>query len=47
MKLRVLIRGLVMLGILAGVGFLLKTTPLGSFFERDAIDDLVRGQDHR
>lgn len=44
MKLRVLIRGLVMLGILAGVGFLLKTTPLGSFFERDAIDDLVRGQ---
>ena len=33
-----------MLVVLAAVGFLLKSSPLGSFFEKSAIDDLVKDQ---
>ena len=47
MKWRALFKGLLMLAVLAGVGWLLKTTPRGSFFERDAIDALVKGQGWR
>lgn len=47
MKGRALIKGLAMLAVLAALGWLLKSTPLGSFFERDAIDALVKGQGWR
>ena len=33
-----------MLVVLAAVGFLLKSSPLGGFFEKSAIDDLVKDQ---
>ena len=44
MNWRVLGKGLMMLAVLAAVGFLLKSSPLGDFFEKSAIDDLVKGQ---
>ncbi len=47
MSWRALFKGLAMLAVLAGIGFLLKTTPFGSFFETDAIDALVKGQGWR
>ena len=43
MNWRVLGKGLMMLAALAIVGFLLKSSPLGNFFEKSAIDDLVKG----
>ena len=33
-----------MLAVLAAVGFLLKSSPLGDFFEKSTIDNLVKGQ---
>ena len=44
MNWRVLGKGLMMLAVLAMVGFLLKSSPLGNFFEKSAIDDLVKDQ---
>lgn len=44
MNWRVLVKGLLLLAVLAAVGFLLKLSPLGSFFEKSAIDELVKGQ---
>ena len=44
MNWRVLGKGLMMLAVLATVGFLLKSSPLGDFFEKSAIDNLVKGQ---
>ncbi|MDD9878778.1 MAG: VTT domain-containing protein [Magnetovibrio sp.] len=44
MKWRVLIKGLAMLAVLVAVGFLLKSTSLGTFFEREGIDQLVKGK---
>ena len=39
-----LAKGLLMLALLVAVGFLMKLTPLGDFFERKAIDGLVKDQ---
>jgi len=44
---RVLFKGLAMLAVLAAAGFLLKASPLGSFFEKEGIDALVKGQGWR
>ncbi|MEK9723755.1 MAG: VTT domain-containing protein [Rhodospirillaceae bacterium] len=44
MSWRALAKGLVMLAVLAGIGFALKTTGIGDRFEKDAIDSLVKGQ---
>ena len=44
MNWRVLGKGLMMLAVLAAVGFLLKSSPLGGGFEKSAIDELVKGQ---
>ena len=44
MNWRVLRSGLMVLALLAAAGFLLKSSTLGDFFERDAIDVLVKGQ---
>jgi len=47
MKPRVLFKGLAMLAVLVAVGFVLKSTGLGSFFEKEGIDSVVRGQGWR
>ena len=44
MNWRVLRRGLIILALLAAVGLLLKSSPLGDFFEKNAIDEMVKGQ---
>ncbi len=44
MNWRVLRRGLMILALLAAVGLLLKSSPLGDFFEKNAIDEMVKGQ---
>ena len=44
MNLRVLSRGLAVLATFACIGFVLKMTSLGFFFEQNSIDDLVKGQ---
>lgn len=47
MNWRFLFKGLAMLTLLAGVGFLLKITPMGSIFEQSTIDEIVKGQGAR
>ena len=44
MNWRVLRRGLMILALLAAVGLLLKSSPLGDLFEKSAIDEMVKGQ---
>ena len=43
MKWHLLLRGLGLLAVLAGIGALIKITPLGSMLEQGVIDDLVKG----